>query len=195
MRRRYLALPLALLAACGIAPSAFSEPIALVLADSLTVMRLYGGADGESHMERIVLPDVGGIPGKLLQSRLYTTDIEIGEAPPGMFVDWHGVSSPRFLIVLQGELEIGLGDGSKHILKAGEMVLAADTTGRGHTSRTIGNEIVRSLTVRLPKDDPLAPKLNPCPPGVPDAHCVAAKQAAAARREAQKPSPPTQPAK
>jgi hypothetical protein len=49
----------------------------------------------------------------------------------------------------------------------------------------IGNEIVRSLTVRLPKDDPLAPKLNPCPPGVAAAQCVAAKQAAAAARQEQ----------
>jgi hypothetical protein len=191
MIRRLLALTCAPLAACGLALPALADEAkpasasAPVLADKLTVMRLYGGADGESHIEKIALPDVGSIPGKMLQSRLYTTDIEIGEAPPGAFVDWHGVSSPRFLIVLQGQIEIGLGDGSKHILKAGDMVLAADTTGRGHTSRMIGNEIVRSLTVRLPKDDPLAPKLNPCPPGVAAAQCVAAKQAAAAARQEQ----------
>jgi hypothetical protein len=151
------------------------------IGDAFRVMHLYGGADGESHLDTIALPDVGGVPGKSTQSRLFATDVELGEGLPGTFIDWHGVSSPRLLIVLSGQLEIGLGDGSKHILKAGDMVLAADMTGHGHTSRTIGNEVVRSLTVRLPRDNALAPKLNPCPPGLADAQCVAARQAAAAK--------------
>ncbi len=158
-----------------------------VLADAVMVRRLYSGSDGESHIETIALPTVDSAPGKFIQSRLFSTDVEVGEAPPGMFVDWHGVSSPRFLIVLSGQLEIGLGDGSKHILKTGDMVLASDTIGRGHTSRTVGTEIVRSLTVRLPRDNALAPKFNPCPPGMPDAQCVAARQKADAKAKAQPP--------
>jgi hypothetical protein len=182
-----LALPFVALAASLLAqPAAASDgkPAAPVLARTLNVLHLYGGSDGESHLDTIALPDVGGVAGKFLQSRLFATDVEVGESLPGTFVDWHGVTTPRLLIVLSGQLEIGLGDGSKHVLRAGDMVLAADTTGRGHTSRTIGTEIVRSLTVRLPKDNPLAPKLNPCPPGVPDSQCVAAKQAAAAKAKA-----------
>jgi hypothetical protein len=189
MRYRPLALRLLALAPLTLAGALLAQPAyakdnkpaAPVLAESLKVMHLYGGSDGESHLDTIALPDVGGVPGKVLQSRLFATDVEIGEAPPGMFIDWHGVSTPRLLIMLSGQMEIGLGDGSKHILRAGDMVLAADTTGRGHTSRTIGNEIVRSLTVRLPKDNPLAPKLNPCPVGVPDSQCVALQQAAKAK--------------
>lgn len=175
----------ALCPAMAHAQTAAAPPPPPVLGDTFKVMRVYGGADGESHIDTVALPDVGNnIPGKFLQSRLYATDIELGESLPGTFIDWHGVSSPRFLIILSGQMEIGLGDGSKHILKAGDMVLAADTTGRGHTSRSIGTAIVRALTVRLPKDDPLAPKLNPCPPGVPDAQCVAARQAAEAKAKA-----------
>lgn len=143
--------------------------------DAFRILRMTGGDDGESHLDITTLPKTGGVPGHSVQSRLFATDVEIGDSLPGDFVDWHGVSTPRLLVVLSGELEVGLGDGSKHILRKGDIVLASDITGRGHTSRTIGSEPVRIMTVRLPKEDSLAPKLNPCPPGVADAQCVSAR--------------------
>lgn len=136
------------------------------------MVRLYGGADGETHAEMFQLPRTGGKPGKSVQSRLYATDVEIGDAAPGTFIDWHGVSTPRLLVVLSGKLEIGLGDGTKHILSKGDIALAADTTGRGHTSRTFGDETVRIMTVRLPAENSLTPKLNACPDGMDPAKCV-----------------------
>ncbi|MBB5686401.1 cupin domain-containing protein [Sphingobium boeckii] len=154
--------------------------------EAFKIMQMSGGSDGESHLEIVSLPRTGGEAGRSVQSRLYATDVEIGDSLPGAFIDWHGVSTPRLLIVLSGELEIGLGDGSKHVMRKGDVVLAADVTGRGHTSRTIGTEPVRILTVRLPKENSLAPKLNSCPAGVPEAECVSAQlqknaEAAAAR--------------
>lgn len=155
-----------------------------VIGDAFMVKRVYGGADGESHIDEIALPRTGGVPGKSVQSRLYATDVELGDSLPGTFIDWHGVSTPRFLIVLSGELEVGLGDGSKHILRKGDIVLAADVTGRGHTSRTIGSEPVRILTVRLPRDNSLAPKTDSCPTGMPAEQCVSARLNAAAAADA-----------
>ncbi len=179
---------MAALALAGLASATSAQSVPKTeVGDAFRVMHLYGGSDGESHLDTIALPTVDRKPGVSVQSRLFSTDVELGEAKPGMFIDWHGVSSPRFLIVLAGQLEIGLGDGSKHIVHAGDMVLAADMTGHGHTSRTIGTEVVRSLTVRLPKDDPLMAKLNPCPPGVPDSQCVAARQIKAAHAQADVP--------
>ena len=145
------------------------------IGENFMITRMYGGSDGESHIDTFALPRTGGVPGRSVQSRLFATDVELGDSLPGTFIDWHGVSTPRLMIILSGQMEIGLGDGSKHILRQGDIVLAADTTGRGHTSRAIGTETIRVLTVRLPKDDPLAPKMNPCPPGMPDSECVSAR--------------------
>lgn len=161
------------------APATLSAAASLAAAlapipDAVMVWHLYGGPDGESHLQKIALPKVGGTPGRSVDTRLYVTDVELRDSLPGNFVDFHGVSTPRFLIILSGQMEIGLGDGSKHILKKGDFVLAADTTGRGHTSRTIGDEMVRTMTVRLPVTDPLKPKLDPCPPGVASDRCVQA---------------------
>jgi hypothetical protein len=158
--------------------SAHAEP---EIGEAFTVPRVYGGADGESHIDTVALPRTGGVKGKSVQSRLYATDVELGDALPGSFIDWHGVSTPRFLIVLSGELEVGLGDGSKHILRKGDMVLAADVTGRGHTSRTIGTEKVRILTVRLPKENSLSPKIDSCPPRMAAEQCVAARLSGTAK--------------
>jgi hypothetical protein len=144
--------------------------------DAVRIKHLYAGPDGESHLDELDLPRVGGTPGRSVQTRLYATDIEIGTTLPGGFIDFHGVTTPRLLIVLQGAIEIGLGDGSKHILHKGDMVLAADTTGHGHTSRHIGTEPVLSMTVRLPKEDSLKPKVDSCAPGTPAQECVAANR-------------------
>ncbi|MDZ5649738.1 hypothetical protein [Nitrospirillum sp. BR 11828] len=143
--------------------------------DAFRILRMAGGGDGESHFDIVPLPRTGGTPGHSVQSRLFATDVEISDSLPGAFVDWHGVSSPRLLVVLSGELEIGLGDGSRHVLRKGDIVLASDVTGRGHTSRLVGTEPVRIMTVRLPAENSLAPKLNPCPPGVADAQCVSVR--------------------
>lgn len=145
------------------------------IGDNFMITRMYGGPDGELHIDKFPLPRTGGKPGQSVQSRLFATDVELGNSLPGYFIDWHGVSTPRLLIILSGQMEIGLGDGSKHILKRGDVVLAADTTGRGHTSRGIGDEVIRVLTVRLPKENSLAPKMNPCPPGMADKDCVSAR--------------------
>ena len=84
-------------------------------------------------------------------------------AYPGTFIDWHRVTTPRLWILLQGAWDFGTGDGKVHRLVAGDIVLAADTTGQGHTSRNVGTVPSFVLTVRLPAADALAPKLSQPP--------------------------------
>jgi hypothetical protein len=139
------------------------------------LLRIYAGEDGKSQGAIFDLPRTAGEPGSSVITRLYATDVEIGDAEPGMFIDWHGVSTPRLLVLLSGKLEVGLGDGSKHVMNKGDIVLAADTTGQGHTSRTFGDEPVRIMTVRLPREDSFRAKLSSCPDGVPVEECVAAQ--------------------
>lgn len=164
-------------ASASASPAADPAPVSPLSpgAETFRVLHMYGGADGESHLELKDLPRTGGTPGRSVQTRLYATDVEIGDTLPGDFIDYHGVSTPRFLIVLAGQLEVGLGDGSKHILSKGDIVLADDVTGRGHTSRIIGTEPVRILTVRLPKENSFVPKTGSCPDGMPVEQCVSAR--------------------
>ena len=43
-------------------------------------------------------------------------------------------------MTLAGQAEIGLGDGSTHRVGPGDVLLAEDLTGRGHTTRVVGGE-------------------------------------------------------
>jgi hypothetical protein len=46
-------------------------------------------------------------------------------------------------------LEIGLGDGSKHVFGPGDARLVEDTTGQGHTTAVHGNKPCVTATVPL----------------------------------------------
>jgi hypothetical protein len=53
------------------------------------------------------------------------------------------------VIILSGQLEIGLGDGSKQVFGPGDARLVEDTTGRGHTTRVVGHGPCITATVPL----------------------------------------------
>lgn len=105
--------------------------------------RLYTGADGQSHVEPVDLAKATewtkGIP---------TKDITFREWPVGRDLDWHPAPRRQFVIILSGRLEIGLGDGTKHVFGPGDARLVEDTTGKGHTTRVLGNE--RCVTATIP---------------------------------------------
>jgi MFS family permease len=139
----------------------------------IVIKRIMSGADGKSYLDEITLPPAAGTDPSALVSRLYTTDTEVGISSPGTFIDWHRVSTPRLLIVLRGRMEVGLGNGRTYRFGPGDIVLAMDLTGQGHTSRMIGREPVMAMTVRLNKDDPLRTRPSSCPDGVAAQDCVA----------------------
>ena len=53
------------------------------------------------------------------------------------------------MIILSGQLEIGLGDGSKHVFGPGDARLVEDTSGQGHTTATHGDEPCVTVSVPL----------------------------------------------
>jgi uncharacterized cupin superfamily protein len=96
-------------------------------------IRLYSGDDGESHIEEI---DPASHPDwTALQA---AKGIVFRSMEPGFFSDWHVESRRQYVITLSGEGEIGLGDGTVYRLGAGDVNLAEDLTGHGHTTRVIG---------------------------------------------------------
>ena len=106
--------------------------------------RLYTGSDGQSHVEPIDLGERQD-----WTSGLATTRIFFHENPAGHFQDWHPAPRRQFVIILSGQLEIGLGDGSKHVFGPGDARLVEDTTGKGHTTAVYGNEPCLTVTVPL----------------------------------------------
>jgi hypothetical protein len=112
----------------------------------MKTFRLYTGKDGQSHIEPI---DLARTPS--WTKGLATTQISFRESAVGNFIDWHPAPRRQFVIILAGQLEIGLGDGSKQVFGPGDARLVEDTTGQGHTTRVHGS--VPCLTATIPLEE------------------------------------------
>ena len=102
----------------------------------MSVTRLYSGNDGQAHFEDIEVPEGEGA--------VYTIQIK-----PGTNLtiyrrkererDFHIIPYPDFLLVLSGRFVCSVGDGTTRTLDPGDLLLAEDLTGQGHTSKYIGD--------------------------------------------------------
>ncbi len=104
-------------------------------------LRIFADPSGETHMEDV---DINLQPTKIfkdnpsfpISENFPASWCNICHLPAGMReVDWH--NPPRRLLVLwlTGEVEFETSDGNIRRLPAGSVVLAEDTTGKGHISR------------------------------------------------------------
>ena len=102
-----------------------------------TVVKIYSDEKGESHFEEIEIPlKDGGIIGKLSEA-LPATSVIFREVEPSYDWDFHTAPQRQYIILLDGEIEIETSLGEKRILKGGDVILAEDTTGKGHRTRNI----------------------------------------------------------
>jgi hypothetical protein len=111
------------------------------------IYRLYTGQDGESHIDELRLPERSE-----LASLTPTAGIMFRESPAHNFLDWHPAPRRQWVIILSGELQIGLGDGTIMRFGPGDARLVEDTRGRGHTTRVVGAG--PCLMVYVPLADP-----------------------------------------
>jgi len=110
----------------------------------MNMIRLYTGKDGQTHIEEL---DLATHPE--LTTMQATKGIVFRTTKPGHFSDWHNAPRRQFVIILSGQLEIGLGDGSKHIFGPGDARLVEDTTGQGHTTKVHGTQPCMTATIPL----------------------------------------------
>ena len=123
-------------------------------------LRLYTGPDGESHFEDtdVALAPVEFIPGRP-RVDLSPPSAATGTAFIRLPAGWDSGSRynpPRrnFFVTLSGELEIEASDGQVRHLSPGTVLLAEDTSGKGHITRTRGGEWLGMLVTPASTDKP-----------------------------------------
>ncbi len=115
----------------------------------MQVVRIYSGDDGESHFEDFELLY------EQLTKGYRTTPIQAARGvqfywiPDGQFFDWHTAPRRQYVITLEGQAEIGVGEGTKRVFSAGDVELIEDLAGRGHTSRVVGGKPRIMITIPL----------------------------------------------
>ncbi len=114
----------------------------------MQIVRVYTGDDGESHFEEIELSyeTIANAERTAMQG---VTGIQFRRAPAGDFMDFHSAPRRQYVITLEGQAEIGLGDGTKRIFNPGDVLLADDLTGRGHTTAVYGDKTRVSIAIPL----------------------------------------------
>jgi hypothetical protein len=115
----------------------------------MRVVRLYTGADNQSHFEDIDVPmkDAGKVG--FLSERIAVTSLVFRRTGGDYDYDFHTAPRRQYVVNLEGEVEIEVGDGSKRVLRSGDILLAEDTTGQGHISRAVAGRPRRSLFIAL----------------------------------------------
>ena len=106
--------------------------------------RLYTDSQGLSQIEKINLSSTP----EWTEAQA-TTTIAFREAAVGNFSDYHTAPRRQFVIILSGQLQIGLKDGSLHVFGPGDARLVEDVTGSGHTTATHGDVPCITATVPL----------------------------------------------
>ncbi len=97
----------------------------------MKVTRLYTGKDGESHFEETEVE---------IEKIQAAEGIVFRQVPPGQVLDWHPAPRRQYVITLSGQGEIETSDGTVRRFGPGDIMLADDTTGRGHVTRVVGTK-------------------------------------------------------
>ena len=112
----------------------------------MKVVRVYTGDDNRSHFEEIDLPFAAD--GETTPP-IPNTGVVFRRRSLGFVLDWHPAPRHQWVINLEGESEIEVGDGTIRRLGPGDALLAEDLTGQGHILRGVGDVPLVTLSIPL----------------------------------------------
>lgn len=110
----------------------------------MAIVRIYTGSDGQSHMEELDLATHSE-----LTEMHDVKGIQFRTTEAGTFSDWHNAPRRQYVITLSGVMEIGIGDGTMRRFGPGDVLVAEDLEGQGHTTGVVGDEPRLSVTIPL----------------------------------------------
>jgi len=113
------------------------------------VTRVYSDTSGQSHFEDLTIElqlhdQLGHLSDECDVDKLI-----FRENGPGYDYDWHCAPARQYVVMLDGQTEIEVSDGEKRTFVGGDILLLEDTTGRGHRTRTVGDQTRRTLFIVL----------------------------------------------
>ena len=115
----------------------------------MKITRVYTGADNKSHFEDIEVQLKDGGKAGFMSALEKATGVVFRETDGSYNFDFHNAPRRQYVVNLEGEVEIEVGDGTKRLLRSGDILLAEDTTGQGHISRAVGGKPRKPLFITL----------------------------------------------
>ncbi|MFM1989985.1 MAG: hypothetical protein RJA99_2942 [Pseudomonadota bacterium] len=124
---------------------------------SFTRVVLFTDTDGRARFREEPVPLDQGTPQSRLSALMPSGGLQLRESPVGFRSPFHVTTTPQWVFILSGRMEIGLQDGSSRVFGAGEHFYSADllpegasfdAAVHGHWSRQVGDAPLRTLFVR-----------------------------------------------
>lgn len=124
---------------------------------TFTKVVLYTAADGRARFREESVPLDQGTPQAMLSQVFASGGYQLRMSPVGFRSSFHCTPAPQWCFILQGQMEIGLQDGSSRIFGPGQHFYSADTLPpgasfdpslHGHWSRQVGADPLVTLFVR-----------------------------------------------
>jgi hypothetical protein len=118
---------------------------------------LFTDNDGRARFREESIPLDQGTEQSRLSELLPAQGLQLRRSPVGFRSQFHITTTPQWVFILQGQMEIGLQDGSSRVFKAGEHFFSADvlppgavfdSSVHGHCSRQVGAEELVTVFIR-----------------------------------------------
>ena len=118
---------------------------------------LYTDTDGRARFRDEAIPLDHGTPKALLSAVLPSQGLQLRRSPVGFRSSFHVSSHAQWVFILQGQMEIGLQDGSSKVFGPGQHFFSADLLPEGavfdpqvhgHRSRQVGEQALVTVFVR-----------------------------------------------
>ncbi len=118
---------------------------------------LFTDSDGRARFREQAIALDQGTPQARLSALFASGGYQLRHSPVGFRSEFHCTSTPQWVFILSGQMQIGLQDGSSRTFRAGEHFHSADTLPEGasfdpalhgHWSRQVGDEPLVTLFIR-----------------------------------------------
>ena len=124
---------------------------------TFTKVTLFTDTDGRARFREEAVALTEGTPQAMLSPLMATGGFQLRHSPVGFRSQFHVSVTPQWVVILQGQMEISLQDGSSRVFKPGEHFYSVDTLPEGatfdsklhgHWSRQVGDEPLVTMFVR-----------------------------------------------
>jgi quercetin dioxygenase-like cupin family protein len=112
-------------------------------------VRIWTGDDQNSHFEEGVIELDPGKRGDVLSGKMPTTTISFEETASGGAFAWHTAPIRQLVVTLSGTLDFQTREGEHFLIHPGDILLAEDTAGGGHSWKLTDNQPWRRAYVIL----------------------------------------------
>lgn len=118
---------------------------------------LFTDHDGRARFKEENVALDQGSPQSMFSALQSSSGYQLRESPVGFKSQFHITTTPQWVIILAGKMEIGLQDGSSRIFSPGEHFYSADVLPdgvsfdasiHGHWSRQVGEVPLQTIFVR-----------------------------------------------